>query len=76
MRYTRNRQRRLLKYNARIDIATGYGRLGKNVRIGNVPKWMHSLDYTFRWHREYGLGLSPWGLNFIEFQGKVRLVKF
>lgn len=49
MRYTRNRQRRLLKSNARIGMAKGYARLGKNIRI--EPRWYNSIDPEFVWLR-------------------------
>lgn len=72
MRHTRNRQ--LIKLGIDGDL--------NNIRIDEKRNpnsfWFswHHLDPTFKWHREYGLEWFPWGLNFIEFQGKVRLVKF
>lgn len=71
MRYTRTKQ---------LESLTGgkYWRYMPNVRIDEMRVILsdYELDKSFKWHREYGREFTPWGYNFIEFQGKVRLVKF
>lgn len=79
MRHTRNRQRKMLKSNARMGLMTGIKRLGKgNVRIGSMPKWFHCLDYTFEWHREEVIfrGIN-FGSNWVsfEYKGYLRNIK-
>lgn len=70
MRYTRNRQ---LNKAYKTNEYTG----DKNYPFGEWLERHPDLDPTFKWHREYdSYGIMPWRYNFIEFKGKLRLVKF
>jgi len=71
MRHTRNRQ----IFNSKQKVLLG--KYNKNYPIKTVRERMiYTLDPTFKWHREYGREIMPWGQNYISFGNVVRLVKF
>lgn len=72
MRYTRTKQLIRLTYGK-------YWEYMPNASINEMRELLsdYELDKSFKWHREYKLYKNiPWGYNFIEFQGKIRLVHF